>query len=94
MAARGDDRIGANLTGVGVGDPEANVYEKDACGSPRNHSQYWNEEVMKMIDRGSQALDPRKRLLMVIAIQKRFEQDAARPNLAQRLWTTTPTGRT
>jgi hypothetical protein len=40
---------------------------------------------MKMFDRQSQELDGKKRLEMVIAIQKRLEQDAARPILAQRL---------
>jgi len=85
MATRGDYQIGANLTGVGTDDPDANFYENYACGSPRNYSQYCSEEVMKMLDRQSQELDAKKRLEQVIAIQKRFEQDAARPVLAQRL---------
>ncbi len=85
MATRGEYQIGANLTGVGTDDPDANFYENYACGSPRNYSQYCSEEVMKLFDRQSQELDPKKRLEMVIAIQKRLEQDAARPILAQRL---------
>ncbi len=85
MATRGDYQIGANLTGVGTDDPDANFYENYACLSPRNYSQYCSEEVMKMFDRQSQELDPKKRLELVIAIQKRLEQDAPRPILAQRL---------
>ena len=85
MATRGDYQIGANLTGVGVDDPDANFYENYGCGSPRNYSLYCNEAVQKMIDQQSQELDPKKRLEMVIAIQKKLEQDAARPVLAQRL---------
>jgi peptide/nickel transport system substrate-binding protein len=85
MATRGEYQIGANLTGLGTDDPDANFYENYACGSPRNYSQYCSEEVMKMFDRQSQELDGKKRLEMVIAIQKRLEQDAARPILAQRL---------
>ena len=85
MATRGDYQIGANLTGLGTDDPDANFYENYACGSPRNYSQYCNEEVMKMFDRQSQELDPKKRLEQVVAIQKRLEQDAPRPILAQRL---------
>ena len=85
MATRGEYQIGANLTGLGTDDPDANFYENYACGSPRNYSQYCNEEVMKMFDRQSQELDPKKRLDQVIAIQKRLEQDAPRPILAQRL---------
>jgi peptide/nickel transport system substrate-binding protein len=85
MATRGEYQIGANLTGLGTDDPDANFYENYACGSPRNYSQYCNEEVMKMFDRQSQELDPKKRLDQVVAIQKRLEQDAPRPILAQRL---------
>ena len=62
MATRGDYQIGANLTGVGTDDPDANFFENYACGSPRNYSQYCSEEVMKMLDRQSQELDPKKRL--------------------------------
>jgi len=85
MATRGEYQIGANLTGLGTDDPDANFYENYACGSPRNYSQYCNEEVMKLFDRQSQELDVKKRLEMVVAIQKRLEEDAARPILAQRL---------
>src|SRR5262244_2191333 len=62
MATRGDYQIGANLTGLGVDDPDANFYENYACGSPRNYSQYCNEIVSKMIDEQSQELNPQKRL--------------------------------
>ncbi|HEV8440852.1 MAG TPA: ABC transporter substrate-binding protein [Methylomirabilota bacterium] len=85
MATRGDYQIGANLTGLGTEDPDANFYENYACGSPRNYSQYCSEEVMRLFDRQSQELDVKKRLTMVVEIQKRLEQDAARPILAQRL---------
>jgi len=85
MATRGDYQIGANLTGLGVDDPDANLYENFACGSPRNYSFYCDEQVMKMIDQQSQELDPRKRLAQVIAIQKKIEEAAARPVLDHRI---------
>jgi len=85
MATRGDYQIGANLTGLGVDDPDANFYENFACGSPRNYGFYCSEQVMKMIDQQSMELDPAKRLALVIAVQKQLEQDAARPTLDQRL---------
>src|SRR5213594_2034277 len=78
-ATRGDYQIGANLTGIGPDDPDANYFENYACGSPRNYSQYCNEEVMKMIDAQSQEVDPKRRLAMVYAIQRRLEADAAPP---------------
>jgi peptide/nickel transport system substrate-binding protein len=85
MATRGDYQIGANLTGLGVDDPDANFYENYACGSPRNYSQYCSEPVMDLIARQSQELDRGKRLAQVIAIQKQLETDAARPILNHRL---------
>jgi peptide/nickel transport system substrate-binding protein len=85
MATRGEYQIGANLTGLGTDDPDANFYENYACGSPRNYSQYCSEEIMKLFERQSQELDPKKRLATVIDIQRRLEQDAPRPILAQRL---------
>ena len=85
MATRGDYQIGANLTGIGPDDPDANFYENYACGSPRNYSQYCDEQVMKMIETQSQELDHKKRLAQVWAIQKKLEQDAARPILGWRL---------
>jgi peptide/nickel transport system substrate-binding protein len=85
MATRGDYQIGANLTGLGPDDPDANFYENYACGSPRNYSQYCDEQVMKMIDAQSQELDQKKRLTQVYAIQKKLEEDAARPILGWRL---------
>ena len=85
MATRGDYQIGANLTGIGPDDPDANFYENYGCGSPRNYSQYCSEEVMKLIDAQSQELDPTKRLAMVYAVQRRLEADAARPILDWKL---------
>jgi peptide/nickel transport system substrate-binding protein len=81
MATRGDYQIGANLTGIGPDDPDANYYENYACGSPRNYSQYCSEEAMKLFDAQSQELDPKKRLALNVAIQKKLEADAARPIL-------------
>jgi peptide/nickel transport system substrate-binding protein len=85
MATRGDYQIGANLTGLGVDDPDANFYENFACGSPRNYSFYCSEVVMKMLDQQSMELQPAKRLAQVVAIQKQLEEDAARPTLDVRL---------
>jgi peptide/nickel transport system substrate-binding protein len=85
MATRGDYQIGANLTGLGIDDPDANFYENYACGSPRNYSQYCNELVGKLIDQQSQEVNAQKRLAMVVALQKKVEDDAARPILDWKL---------
>ncbi len=78
---RGEFQVGANLTGLGADDPDANFYENYVCGSSRNYSQYCNPEVDRMIDTQSQILDPAKRRALVIEIQKRLEIDGARPVL-------------
>jgi peptide/nickel transport system substrate-binding protein len=85
MAVRGEYQIGANLTGLGADDPDGNFYENYACGSPRNYTHYCNEQVMKMFDQQSQEIDPKKRHALVSAIQKKLEEDAARPILSWRL---------
>jgi peptide/nickel transport system substrate-binding protein len=85
LATRGDYQIGANLTGVGPDDPDANFYENYACGSPRNYTRYCNEQLAKAVDEQSQEIDPKKRLALVHDIQKRLEAEAARPMLDWRL---------
>ncbi|HEY3065298.1 MAG TPA: ABC transporter substrate-binding protein [Methylomirabilota bacterium] len=85
MATRGEYQIGANLTGLGADDPDGNFYENYACGSPRNYTHYCSEQVMKMIDQQSQEIDAKKRLVMVAGIQKKLEDEAARPILSWRL---------
>ncbi len=79
--ARGEFELGANLTGLGADDPDANFYENFVCGSSRNYSQYCNPEIDRMIDAQSQTLDPVKRHTLVVEIQKRLEIDGARPIL-------------
>jgi peptide/nickel transport system substrate-binding protein len=85
MATRGDYQIGANLTGLGVDEPDANYNENYACGSPRNYSQYCSEHVMKLIEQQSQEMDAKKRLALVANLQKTVEMEAPRPLLDWRL---------
>jgi peptide/nickel transport system substrate-binding protein len=84
MVTRGDYQMGANITGLGVDDPDANFYENYACGSPRNYTGYCDEGVMKMIDAQSQELDRGKRAALVAQIQRTLEEDAARPVMSWR----------
>jgi peptide/nickel transport system substrate-binding protein len=81
LATRKEFQAAPNLTGVGVDDPDANYFENFACGSPRNYGGYCNEQVMKMIEAQSQELDVKKRMRLVADIQKKLEEDAARPTI-------------
>ncbi|MBI3637232.1 MAG: ABC transporter substrate-binding protein [Candidatus Rokubacteria bacterium] len=84
MVTRREFQIGANITGLGIDDPDANFYENYACGSSRNYGDYCNEQVMKWIDQQSQELDPAKRAALVAQIQRQLEIDAARPTMGWR----------
>lgn len=85
LVTRREYEAGPNLTGIGPDDPDANFYENYACGSPRNYTYYCDEQVMKLIDQQSQELDPKKRREIVWQIQRKLEEDAARPMIDWRL---------
>jgi peptide/nickel transport system substrate-binding protein len=85
LVTRRDYLVGTNLTGIGTDDPDANFYENFACGSPRNYTDYCDESVMKMFDQQSQEVDRKKRMQLVTQIQKKLEDDAARPVMGWRL---------
>jgi peptide/nickel transport system substrate-binding protein len=84
IMTRRDYQIAANLTGIGVDDPDVNLYENYACGSARNYTDYCDDEVMKLIDEQSRQVDSKKRLGIVWQIQRKLETDAARPILGWR----------
>jgi peptide/nickel transport system substrate-binding protein len=84
MVTRREYQIAANLTGLGVDDPDANFYENYACGSSRNYGDYCSDEVMRLMDQQSQEIDPQKRLALVWQIQRKLEEDAARPTMGWR----------
>ena len=84
LATRREFQIAANLTGLGVDDPDASFYENYACGSPRNYTGYCNEEITRLIDQQSQEVDPAKRRALVWQIQTRLESEASRPIMGWR----------
>jgi peptide/nickel transport system substrate-binding protein len=84
IASRKEFQIGANISGYGVDDPDSNFFEHYICRSARNYTGYCDEEAEKLIEQQSQELDVRKRLALVHRIQKKLEDDAARPMLAWR----------
>jgi peptide/nickel transport system substrate-binding protein len=77
--ARREYAVGLNLTGVGVDDPDVNLYENYACNSERNYTQYCNKEVDALIDRQSQETDRERRRKLVWEIERRLAEDLARP---------------
>jgi len=76
---RKDYKIGLNLTGGGVDDPDQQFYENYACGSPRNYTDYCNPELEKLFDRQSAQSDEGKRKRLVWEIERKLAEDGARP---------------
>ena len=76
---RGEYSVGLNLTGVGVDDPDVNLYENYSCDSERNLTQYCNKDVDALIDKQSQETDVAKRKQLVWEVERRLAEDLARP---------------
>jgi peptide/nickel transport system substrate-binding protein len=79
--ARKDYSIGLNLTGNGIDDPDQSFYENYACNSQRNYTHYCNQDLEKLFDQQSSEPDADKRKKLVWEIDKRIQDDVARPIL-------------
>ena len=77
--ARKDFQIGFIFIPGGVDDPDQQFYENYACGSERNYSGYCNREVEKLFDRQSMEGNQEKRRQLVWEIDKKLQEDGARP---------------
>jgi peptide/nickel transport system substrate-binding protein len=77
--ARKDYMLGLNLTGNAVDDPDQSFYENYSCGSERNYTNYCNKEIEKLFDQQSVETDVAKRKKMVWDIDKKLQEDVARP---------------
>ncbi len=77
--ARKDFTIGMNLLENGLDDPDQTFYENYACGSERNYTGYCNRELEKLVDRQSMEADQEKRKKLVWEIDRKLQEDGARP---------------
>src|SRR6202045_2032613 len=77
--ARKDYQIGQNNTGSGVDDPDQQFYENYACGSERNYTGYCNPELEKQFVQQSTEANQEKRRKLVWEIDKKLQEDGARP---------------
>ena len=53
-------QVALNLTGTGIDDPDAQLFENYRCGSQRNFSGYCSEEIDRLMVEQSQTLDPKQ----------------------------------
>jgi peptide/nickel transport system substrate-binding protein len=79
--ARKEYQIGLNLTGAGIDDPDQTFYENFGCGSERNYTLYCNKDLQKQFDAQSVEKDVEKRKKLVWEIDKKLQEDVARPIL-------------
>jgi peptide/nickel transport system substrate-binding protein len=76
---RHDYAVALNATGSGVDDPDQQFYENYKCGSARNYSAYCNKELDALFDKQSEMSDQEKRKKLVWEIDKKLQEDGARP---------------
>jgi len=76
---RKDYQVGLNLTGSGVDDPDQQFYENYKCGSERNYTGYCNPDLDAMFDQQSIEVDQEKRKKLVWEIDRKLQEDGARP---------------
>ena len=84
VSTRREYQMGSSIAGYGVDDPDSILSESFLCKSARNYQGYCDEEVDKLIAQQSQELDSRKRHALLARIQKKIEDDVARPVLSWR----------
>jgi peptide/nickel transport system substrate-binding protein len=77
--ARKDYQIGLNNTGSGVDDPDQQFFENYGCGSERNYTGFCNAELAKLFIEQSTMADREKRRRLVWEIDKKLQEDGARP---------------
>ena len=77
--ARHDYQIGMNNTGSGVDAPDQQFFENYGCGSERNYTGYCNPELEKLFVAQSTEADQDKRKRLVWDIDKKLQEDGARP---------------
>ena len=73
--------IGPNITGGAVDDPDQNFHENHGRGPSRNFTQYCNKELRTLFDRQSMETDVEKRRAQVLEIDRKLQEDLARPIL-------------
>jgi peptide/nickel transport system substrate-binding protein len=76
---RKDYAVGLNLTASGVDDPDQQFYENYACGSERNYTGYCNRDIEKLFGEQSKMTDQEARKKLVWEIDKKLQEDGARP---------------
>jgi peptide/nickel transport system substrate-binding protein len=76
---RRDYAVALGLGASGVDDPDQQFYQNYACGSDLNVTGYCNREMENLFERQSVEADQQKRKELVWEIDRRLQQEGARP---------------
>jgi peptide/nickel transport system substrate-binding protein len=76
---RKDYAFGLNMTAGAIDDPDQQFFENYACASERNITGYCNPELEEQFKRQSMEADTEKRKKLVWAIDRKLQEDGARP---------------
>ncbi|MGE0418718.1 MAG: ABC transporter substrate-binding protein [Acetobacteraceae bacterium] len=80
---RKDYAVGMNVQGTGIDDPDVQFFENYSCGSERNYTAYCNPDLEKLYRQQSAMTDFETRKKLVWEIDKRLQEDGARPVIYQ-----------
>jgi peptide/nickel transport system substrate-binding protein len=80
---RKDYAIGMNVQGTGIDDPDVMFFENYLCGSERNYTNYCNPELEKVFHQQSMMKDIDARRKIVWEIDRKLQEDGARPIVYQ-----------
>jgi peptide/nickel transport system substrate-binding protein len=72
-------QVGMNVQGVGIDDPDVVLFENFACDSERNYTGYCNKDLVTLFHKQSQMLDFEARRKLVWDIDRKLQEDGARP---------------
>jgi peptide/nickel transport system substrate-binding protein len=76
---RRDYAVALGLGASGVDDPDQQFYQNYACGSDLNVTGYCNRDMEQLFDRQSMEADQQKRKQLVWDIDRRLQEEGARP---------------
>lgn len=76
---RKDFSVAMNVQGTGIDDPDVQFFENYLCGSERNYTSYCNADLEKLFHKQSQMKDTDARRKLVWDIDKKLQEDGARP---------------
>ena len=74
-----DYAVALNLTGTAVDDPDVTFFEGYACGSLRNYNNYCNPKMTRLFEEQSRETNFEKRKQLVWEIDRKLQEDVARP---------------